>query len=446
VRWYYHAADTIWSSPSFVNVDSDPELEMVVGSDITENLVMVPPTQNGGFVYAFDTQPVEPRRVDFRDPGQRITVWRTDLDQAIYSSPSIADIMADSPGLEVAIGAGCYHPNDSVAKRGRWVKILRLSDGLVLQTLNAPGCVQSSPGLGDLDEDGELEIAVTVMGAPEYGGDGLSRVVAWNVDNPTPIWQHVPGDPNSGSNDPYGGDLQSTVIADLDGNGSLEVVYSNFWSVGILNGRDGTPLTCQNPSCGSQLALFAWETVKSTPAIGDVNLDGQLDVLIGSGHTYSDNRGVIYAWTGFAGLLNSYPGSLPAYSAPWPQFRRDSQNVGVLIPRTLNPVEPISSLVAQAGNFQTRQYSLTFTTSDGSPLNWTVELRGDIANMVSLNRTRGTEQDMLQMTINGANTPAGMYTGTLVMQEANGTLALEVPITIQVAEDLQTVFLPTIVQ
>jgi hypothetical protein len=39
-----------------------------------------------------------------------------------------------------------------------------------------------------------------------------------------------------------------------------------------------------------------------------------------------------------------------------------------------------------------------------------------------------------------------MYTSTLVMQEANGTLALEVPLTIQVAEDLQTVFLPTIVQ
>jgi hypothetical protein len=444
VRWYYHAADTIWSSPSFIDIDSDPALEMVIGSDITENLIMVPPTQNGGYVYAFNTQPVQPARVEFRDPGQRITLWRTDLDQAIYSSPAIADIMEDSPGLELAIGAGCYHPNDSVAKRGTWVKIMRLSDGAILQTLNAPACVQSSPALGDLDEDGDLEIAVTVMGADRFGGDGLSRIVAWNVDNPTPIWQHVPGDPNSGLNDAYGGDLQSTVIADLDGNGSLEVIYSNFWSVGILNGHDGTPLTCQNTSCGSQLSMFAWETVKSTPAIGDVNLDGQLDVIIGGGHTYAPDRGALYAWTGFAGLLNSYQGSLPAYSAPWPQFRHNAQNLGVLIPRELMPVPPISTLVARDGSFQTRQYSLSFSTSDGSPLNWTVDLRGDIANLVNLNRTSGTEQDTLQVAINGDGVPVGTYTGSLLMQETNGTLATEVPVTIQVAEELEAVFLPLV--
>jgi hypothetical protein len=432
-----------------VNVDDDLDLEMVIGTDISANADIVPPTQNGGFVYAFNTQPVAPKRVGFRDPDQRITVWRTDLDQAIFSSPSIADIMEDIPGLELAIGASCFHPYGDTNKRGKWIKILRLSDGTVLQTLNAPACIQSSPALGDIDDDGELEIVATVMGATNIGGDGKSRIVAWDVDNPSPRWQHIPGDPNSGSNDAYGGDLQSPVIADLDGNGSLEVIYSNFWSVGILNGRDGTPLTCQNKaSCGSQISLFGWKTVKSTPAVGDVNLDGKLDVIIGGGHIFSE-RGMLYAWTDFAGLLNSPQGSQPAYSAPWPQFRRDAQNMGLLeplAPRELNSHTSFSSLVAQTGIFQTRQYNLPFTTSDGSPLNWTVELRGDIANLVSLNRTSGTERDMLQMTITGENIPVGTYTGTLIMQEADGELTTEIPITIQVAEELEAVFLPAVIR
>ncbi len=449
VRWYYHAADTIWSSPSFVNVDSDPELEMVIGSDITANLDINPPTANGGYVYAFDTQSIEPKRVDFRDPEQLITVWRTDLDQAIYSSPSIADIIQDSPGLELVIGASCSHPVDGTNKRGKWIKILRLSDGVVLQTLNARTCVQSSPALGDLDDDGELEVVATVMGAERVGGDGKSRIMAWDVDNPTPRWQHVPGDPNSGSNDPYGGDLQSTVIADLDGNGSLEVLYANYWSVGVLNGRDGKPLTCQSKSCGSQLSLYGWKTVKSTPAVGDINQDGKLDVVIGGGHVYADGRGILYAWTDFAGLLNSPPGSQPAYSAPWPQFRSNAHNTGLMVmpPEKPKPKLPstINMLVAQEGPFQIRQYTLPFTMSDGSSFNWTVTLNGNVADLVTLNQTSGSGEDKLKMTINGENVPPGSYTGSMTVQATDSDLMIQIPMSVEVAEEVMSMFMPLVI-
>lgn len=58
LRWYYHAADTVWSSPVFANVDSDSNLEMIIGTDITKNGALDPPTQDGGFLYAFDTQSI----------------------------------------------------------------------------------------------------------------------------------------------------------------------------------------------------------------------------------------------------------------------------------------------------------------------------------------------------------------------------------------------------
>jgi hypothetical protein len=130
----------------------------------------------------------------------------------------------------------------------------------------------------------------------------------------------------------------SPVIADLDGNGSLEVVVANRWAVDVLEGRDGTPLTCQSTACGAQPTMFAWGSLKSTPAIADIDGDGTLDVVIAGMHIYSpagsgfgaSKRAMIYAWTGFTSTLGSSPGSQPAYAAPWPMFhgRIDDRPVG----------------------------------------------------------------------------------------------------------------------
>jgi hypothetical protein len=325
VRWYYHAADTVVSSPVFANVDDDPQLELVVGADISANQAYG--TTDGGWLYAFDTQARFPLRIEF-GTGY---LWRTsNLGQTIWSSPSIGDVLPDEPGAEIVIGSGCFFPGGNSNKSGKWVKIFRARDGVELQTLNAPAggaCVQSSPALGDIDDDGKLEVVVTMGWIEDSGSDGLSRIVAWDPETPTPKWSMVPHSPSRPpldpvGNDQNGGDLQSAVIADLDGNGSLEVLAANFWSVVVLDGRNGTPLTCQDTACGPQPSLFAWATLKSTPAIGDVDMDGRLDVVIGGFHYYAPpNRGVLYGWTGFDGVLGSRPGLQPPYSAPWPTFR-----------------------------------------------------------------------------------------------------------------------------
>lgn len=450
VRWYYHAADTVWSSPAFVDINGDRRLEMIIGTDIAANPNLTPPTSDGGYVYAFDTRqrPFDALRVNFQ-PGALADpiIWRTAFDQAIFSSPSIGDVLPGNAGMEIVIGSGCFFPAGFANKNGKWIKILRLSDGAVLQTLNTNAdCVISSPALGDIDDDGKLEVVATVGDLLDTATD-KSFIMAWDPDeNANPQWSTTPFNPISPpgdiqGNDEDGGSMQSAVIADLDGNGSLEVLAANFWSVHVLNGRDGAPLTCQNDQCGAQLSLFTWGMLKSTPAVGDLNGDGRLDVVIGGMHATNGGKGMLYSWTGFANLLKSPPGAQAASSAPWPMFRGNPRHTAVY-PSIKLPSAQYSFLIEPQ---QSPSYSLTLTDGEGGTINWSV-VEDDPSNVLTLNRTSGTSAEPLVMTVNGqSNAALGSYNATLTVQSP-GLPSTGIAVAVTVVEEVFAVQVPVVLR
>lgn len=435
VRWYYQAADTVWSTPIFYNIDNDPELELIAATDVSANPYLIPPTQDGGFLYAFDTAARNPKRIA---PFSGY-IWRTFFDQTLYSSPAIGDVLDNNPGSEIVIGAGCFFPESNIStpitKRGRWVKIVRPSDGVVLQTLHAPECVESSPALGDIDGDGKLEIVVNVGW---QGDDGIphSETIAWDPENPTPKWRAIPysanydSDPNKRFNDPNGGSFQSPVIADINGDGIVEVITANFWSVVILRGYDGNQLTCYlSPYCGMTPSLYAWYTLKSTPAVGDINGDGVLDIVIGGGHIFVNGPSAsppitahLYAWTNLASAFP--PQSAPsgyqtqaAYSAPWPQFRRSATNDGILNVPGLQAATTNLFVLTDGSTQET--YSIALGSRDGALLNLSLSESGDSHDIVTASLSSpsvsSTISSQVSITVNAASVVNGVYPVTLTV-------------------------------
>jgi hypothetical protein len=104
---------------------------------------------------------------------------------------------------------------------------------------------------------------------------------------------------------------------DLDGNDSLEVLLASNWEIVAWN-RDGVQQTRSEGCPENALNLATNYSLNSTPAVGDIDGDNDIEIIIGGAMNSSGSPGAIYAW--------SFAGHSTAESMPWPAFRRDAQN------------------------------------------------------------------------------------------------------------------------
>lgn len=476
LRWKYFAMDTIWSSPAFADVNNDGRKEIIVGTDFTPGQVCNPhsitpfPETNSyyesarGFLYAFPSDPtfVADPIYCAKDGGKVIGfgkgfLWAVRFDQLILSSPAITDFENDGM-FEVVVGSGCFYGGNP--KPGKWVKIFNAANGVEKMTLNAPECVASSPAIGDIDGDGRLEIVASVASGgsnnppvptPPTGG----RLVAWRYDNPNPIWNiEVRGATQEGADmsEPF----NNPLIADIDGNGSHEVLIVVQNSVMIYNGA-GQELTASCPT-GGQIAqdcklsgkksMFMWMPIRNTPAIADIDNDGKLEIVVGGSHTSSavlsmQNKAFVYVWRDLEQVISSSPGPYQPYSAPWPQFQRDPAHNGLFRARGLRL--GVTSLNLLTDGSQPSTYTLSVGSNDGTSINVTIA-ENDPHNILQLSHTNVSLSDAtagvpLHITVNVAGKPVGTYTAHITFS-GSGFPSVTLPVTVRVVNEVFTTFIP----
>ncbi len=250
-----------------------------------------------------------PRWFELRDPNE--------VELEIVGR--VAAVRADSYSYTVEWGPG-WNPS-----REEWVTLggrdflyqplegvlARLDLGEVYRRVR-----ESIPGRGGEEDPNRYAFTVRVRVRDDHGN--------WGEDRKTLFCFH---DPDAYPGTPFrpGGDLSASPrLADLDDDGVDELVVAT--GDGLVHAYRAdftelpgwpvhtTPLPLHPGSAGfvsGELPKTVYASVTGTPAVGDMDGDGRLEVVAG------DSTGRVYAWDGEGNLLSGFPvRSEPLYSIP----------------------------------------------------------------------------------------------------------------------------------
>ncbi len=184
----------------------------------------------------------------------RSTVQKTSPSSVYFASPVVADVQGDSTS-EIIIG-------NLVANR------LEVYDaaGNALPGWPQPtaGGIKAGATVADLDDDGDNEILV---------GDSTGALYAWHHNG-----QPVAGWPVQVSAARI---LATPAVANIDGGG-MDVVLPLADGFLYALAADGTPKAGWPVSIGAVQDSYGSQVVNSSPRIADIDGDGSLEIVVGS--------------------------------------------------------------------------------------------------------------------------------------------------------------------
>jgi hypothetical protein len=254
----------------------------------------------------------------FDRDGNPLRGWPRDIPTHLDSSPAVGDIDNDG-NLEIVIGSGQnpdprFHRVYAFEKNGSYV------DGWPAAT---GGEVFSSPSLADVTGDGFLEVFVGARDGKLYG---------WRHDGTAlPNWPVTPLNQNGDSQPIH---ASSPVILDADGDGQLDIFTASGWDI-VGFKRDGS-------SMGASYRFHADYELAATPVFGDPDGDGYLDVIIGSSDYRDSANGTVYLW--------ELPQQIDPNLMQWPMWRRNPLRNGRAALYAAAVVRPDSVYIFQDAN------------------------------------------------------------------------------------------------
>ncbi len=301
--WPFFTADSGFTTPALADLYGNGQTEVVEGGDSTQGLANGVNYTNGGHLRVLG-------------PGGNL-ICDHDTNQTVDSSPAVGNFLAGGQ-TGIAFGTGSFYPGASDSNT------LFGSDShcnIVWQT-NLGGNTMSSPAIGDLEGDGNVQVVEGV----DTGSSGL----VWAINGANGA--AMPGWPQTTPGRIIGG----VVTADLTGGGYNDVLVPTTAGLVIYDGRSAQ--------------------VVATLGAGTVGLQNSPLVSIDPNGTI----GITIAGynAGNAGLIQHY--ELPGTAGhslgkrSWPMFHQNPQLTGWIAQAALGHLN--QPIVAMASTTDGRGY------------------------------------------------------------------------------------------
>ncbi len=323
----HRSVNEIASDPAIVDLDKDGHLDIIVtmGGDI--HVEDINDRENGGvLVYrynnAWDFSIIESLAADGSRGWPQPRIDRVGKHPGFGNPDGLWDGIMTSPGIGDLDGDGDFEIVVVGIDRRiyAWHHTGEIVDGWPIYRFDENGNDRndaltrgglSSPALGDIDNDGKVEVVVATMSPP------------WDFDQPvsstnpnysySTIWAWD-GDSTPVSGFPIVTEqiiLSSPALGDIDGDGFLEIVVGTGGDT--LPGRQNM-VSAYNHD-GTSLPNWPIEThgpMPASPSLADIDQDGTLEVIIGCGTRYwetdcGNGTAKLYAWNADGSNVPGFP-------------------------------------------------------------------------------------------------------------------------------------------
>jgi len=268
-QWPKVLGDTVTAAPVLADLDNNGTKEILVNA-------------KDGYLYIWQ-----------HDGSDFNVAWPKLLDGALTVSPAVANLDSD-PELEIITSSG-----DSGSK----VYIFNIDGSSINE--NWPQNIESgykaqNPVIGDIDTDGELEIVVGAL----FHLDVAGKIYAWNIDGSSVngSWPHdISGDEFVAAYPMY------LVLADLDRQyPGLEIITAPNYSNKVYAWHHDGSAVSGWPYIGDEVLYIG-----NPPTVGDVDGDGQIEVIVTAGAQSLDGSKCAYIINHDGTDISGYPMYLP---------------------------------------------------------------------------------------------------------------------------------------
>ena len=318
------------SSPALGDIDGDGLLEIVVGGTSPR---CTPLNGDPCGIVDYSVAPVWAINGD----STLVTGWPKYLPQLVDSSPALADLDGDGQ-LDIVVGTGRKQlPNDD----GKAIYAWR-GDGTPLTGWPQPVSkwAQGSPAIANLDASGGLDV---VIGCGNMDDASCYDLYAWQGNGVA--LSGFPTQPSTTHALPMTlSTMLSPVVADLDGDGQLDILMAGHNSPGVTVIRANGQL---DPDI-SRNQHAPLDGLYAPPMAADVDNDGLLETIaVGE----AAGGAALYIW--------QETGPATASAMPWPMFRHDNRRTGNYCFTEATPSNPTAFATSVPTNTWTAQPNIT---------------------------------------------------------------------------------------